>query len=68
MGLQTLLTPWKRGKLLTDFCVNLFMATENQKNLPELVDLDKQFARRDLDGLPRIDGPLLEKAINLFQV
>ena len=31
------------------------------------VDLDKQFHRRELDGLPRIDGALLKKAINLFK-
>ena len=29
--------------------------------------MDKQFSRRELDGLPRIDGSLLMKAINLFK-
>ncbi len=30
-----------------------------------MADLDKQFARRYLDGLPRLDGPLLTNAIRL---
>ena len=41
------------GRLLTEFYVNLFRATEKQADLPKWVDLDRQFARQELDGLPR---------------
>ncbi len=57
----------EKGKLLTDFYANFFRATEKQMNLPKWADLDRQFARRDLDGLPRIDGPLLNKATHNFK-
>ena len=45
----------EKAKLPTDFYASLFKATEKQEALPTWVDLDKQFARRELDGLPRID-------------
>ena len=57
----------EKGRLLTDFYTNLFRATEKQADLPKWVDLNKQLSRHELDGLPRIDGSLLKKAINLFK-
>ena len=34
---------------------------------PTRADLERKFRREDLDESPRIDGPLLRKAINLFK-
>ena len=57
----------EKKKLLTNFYTNLFSATDKQKTLPKWADLERKFRREDLDELPRIDGPLLRKAINLFK-
>ena len=45
----------------------MFKATEKQVKLPKWVDLTRKFKREDLEELPRIDGPLLRKAISLFK-
>ena len=59
--------PVRKKAVLTSFYTNLFTATEKQATLPEWADLEKKFRREDLDELPRIDGPLLRKAISLFK-
>ena len=55
-----------KGELLTQFYTSLFTATEVQSTLPQWVRLEDSFTERDLEGMPRIDGLLLRKAINLF--
>ena len=55
-----------KAKLLTQFYTDLFTATEVQRTLPKWVRLEDYFNERDLEGMPRIDGLLLRKAINLF--
>ena len=57
----------EKGALLTDFYANLFRATEKQAILPKWADLKRRFRREDLEELPRIDGPLLRRATNLFK-
>ncbi len=47
----------EKCRLLTEFYANLVRATEKQADLPKWVDLNRQFSRHELDGLPRIDGP-----------
>ncbi len=61
---------WDSGEksaLLSELYGKLFKATDMQANLPKWVDLERKFRREDLNELPRIDGPLLRKAINLFK-
>ena len=67
MGAEDSFVPEERAALLTQLYSRLCEATECQKTLPRWMDLDKQFQRHELDGLPRIDGSLLKKAINLFK-
>jgi len=55
-----------KSDLLTEFYTDLFKASEVQSALPQWVRLEDQFNERDLEGMPRIDGLLLRKAINLF--
>ena len=57
----------EKKTLLTNFYTNLFTATEKQVTLPKWAELERKFMREDFDELPRIDGPLLRKAISLFK-
>ncbi len=58
--------PDYKGALLTEFYTNLFKATETQEVLPSWVRLGGRFKDSDLQGMPRIDGSLIRRAINLF--
>jgi hypothetical protein len=59
--------PEYKSGLLTEFYANLFKATEIQDVWPTWVRLDDKFKDSDLQGMPRIDGSLIRKAINLFK-
>ena len=66
-GAQDTYDPEAKAALLTRFYPNLFKATECQSELPAWVDLGKWFRQEDLERLPRTNGSLLKKAINLFK-
>ena len=51
---------------MTQFYGTLFKAEECQAVLPRWVRLEDHFSKKDLEGMPRVDGPLLRRAINLF--
>ena len=51
---------------LKDFYQNLLRASGCQSVLPDWVRLEATFQKSDLGGMPRIDGALLRKAINMF--
>ena len=57
--------PEEKSKLLTQLYGDLFKATECQTELHKWVRLEDHFEKSDLEGMPRIDGALLRRAINL---
>ena len=59
--------PGYKSALLTEFYTNLFKATETQEVLPSWVRLDDKFKDSDFQGMPRIDGSLIRRAISLFK-
>ena len=53
--------PVEKGQLLTQFYGDLFRASECQSELPQWVRLEDQFNKKDLEGMPRIDGAPKER-------
>ena len=51
---------------MTQLYGDLFRASDCQSELPQWVRLEDQFNKKDLEGMPRIDGSLVRRAINLF--
>ncbi len=65
-GAEPSFDPLVKAGLFTDIYQSLFKATEKHIGLPRWVNFDDRFNRYDFEGMPRIDGALLMRAINLF--
>ena len=66
-GADTSFDPEYKRDLLTEFYGKLFDATDSQGTMPTWARLGDKFEKKDLRGMPRIDGALLRKAIHLFK-